>query len=92
MREVLEAAKAGPDCFGMIVSYLQGRGYKKRLRDLNETREGDVLLFSSVQHGVAIVIHAGKERGYTHMKGRIALLRFRDFLRDGQFLAGVRLG
>ena len=91
MPEVLEAAKAGPDCFGMIVRYLQGRGYEKRLGDLDETTEGDILLFSSSVHGVALVIHAGKERGYTHMKGRFALLRFKDFLRDGQFLAGVRL-
>jgi len=92
MREVLEAAKAGPDCFGMIVSYLQGRLYKKRLRDLNETREGDILLFSSTEHGVALAIHAGNERAYTFMKGRTALLRFKDYLRNGQFLAGVRLG
>lgn len=90
--EVKTAADAGTDCFGMIINYLQGRDYKMRIRDLQESREGDVLLFSSSEHGVALAIHAGKERGYTFVKGRIALLRFKDFLRNGQFLAGVRLG
>ena len=92
MRKILEAAKAGPDCFGMIVLYLQGREYEMRLHDLNETREGDILLFSSSEHGVALAIHAGDERAYTFMKGRTALLRFKDYLRNGQFLAAVRLG
>ena len=92
MPEDLETIKAGPDCFGMIVRYLQGRGYEMRLRDLDESKEGDVLLFTSATHGVALAIHAGKERGYTFVKGRIALLRFKDLLRGGQFLAGVRLG
>jgi hypothetical protein len=91
MREAFEAAKAGSDCFGMIVSYLQGRKYEMRLCGLDESREGDILLFSSMEHGVALAIHAGKERAYTFMKGRIALLRFKDYLRNGQFLAGVRL-
>lgn len=84
--------KSGPDCFGMVLQHLQGREYKEHLRDLNDSREGDILMFSSSEHGVALAIHAGKDRGYTFVKGRIALLRFRDLLRNGQFLAGVRLG
>lgn len=88
----MEAIKGGADCFGMVIRYLKGREYKMRIRDLNDSREGDILLFSSSEHGVALAIHAGKNRGYTRMKGRVALLRFKDLLRDGQFLAGVRLG
>ena len=89
--EDLEMIKKGPDCFGMVIRYLQGRGYQARLSNLDDSREGDVLLFTSAIHGVAFAIHAGKERGYAFVKGRIALLRFKDFLRDGQFLAGVHL-
>lgn len=88
----LETIKAGSDCFGMVIRYLQEKGYEASFRDLAESKEGDILLFTSSLHGVALAIHAGKERGYTNMKGRIALLRFKDFLRNGQFLAGVRLG
>ncbi len=82
----------GPDCFGMALQYLQGREYKASFRNLEESREGDILLFSSSTHGVAIVIHAGGKRGYTYMKERKALLRFKDLLHNGRFLAGVRLG
>lgn len=90
--EGLRMIKSGPDCFGMVIQYLQEKNYETMLRGLDESREGDVLMFSSSAHGVALAIHAGKGRGYTFVKGRVALLRFRDLLREGKFLAGVRLG